>query len=382
MASTRVEELRKRLEKEPGSRLFAQLAEELRKDGHLVEAIRVSRDGLAKHANYPSARMTLARCLFDSGDLGGARRELEQVVAAVPDNLLAQRLLGESCEGLGDFAAAVDAYRAALKFSPGDKALSAKIEETQRRAAEAAARAKPAPSIADMENRFAGDEGEGAEPPPLALVEAEEEFEIERSGEALAATLPPPSRPVPAPPPAAAPAAGVVTPAPSPVLVGPTEEVVFEFDDAAPQPEAPPTFEPVFRPLDEAEPPAAPAEVEDFAQTLAPSVAAYPAAFESTLPATLPGVELPQAVAASLASPTLAELYFGQGAYDRAIETYEEVLRREPGNDAARRRLAEIGALVAEQALAAESAEPADRRAVLMRTIARLEGLLAAVGRR
>ncbi len=366
--------------------MFAQLAEELRKDGQLVEAIRVSREGLGKHPNYPSARMTLARCLFDSGDLSGARRELEQVVAAAPDNLLAQRLLGESCEGLGEFAAALDAYRAALKFSPGDKALGAKIEETQRRATEAAARAKPAPSIADMENRFAGDEGEAAEPRPLALVEAEEQFEIERSGEALAATLPPPSRPAPAAAPPAAPPIRAVTAPPAPVVASPAEEVVFDFDDVAPAPPAAASFEPVFRPLDgDGEPTAlgaAPAEVEEFAQTLAPTVPTYPAAFESPLPATLPGVELPQSVAATLASPTLAELYFGQGAYDRAIETYEEVLRREPGNDAARRRLAEIGALVAEQALAAESAEPADRRAVLMRTIARLESLLAAVGRR
>ena len=378
MVSARVEELRKRLEKDPGSRMFAQLAEELRKDGQLVEAIRLSREGLAKHPNYPSARMTLARCLFDSGDLRGARGELEQVVAAAPDNLLAQRLLGESREGLGEFAAAGDAYRAALKFSPGDKTLGAKLEEAQRRAAELAARAKPGPSIADMENRLAGDEE--AEPPPLALVGAEEQFEIERGGEALAATLPPPSR---------GPAAGLALPAPppaAPVRVGSAEELVFEFDDAGPEPAAPAVFEPVFRRLDEEAPPgaaaASAAEVEDFAQTLAPSVPAHPAPFESALPATLPGVELPMALAASLASPTLAELYFGQGAYDRAIETYEEILRREPSNDAARRRLAEIGALVAERALAAESAEPADRRAVLMRTIARLEGLLAAVGRR
>ena len=60
----RIEELRKRLEKEPASRLFAQLAEELRKEGELAEAIRVCREGLQKHPNYPSARMTLGRALL------------------------------------------------------------------------------------------------------------------------------------------------------------------------------------------------------------------------------------------------------------------------------------------------------------------------------
>lgn len=381
-ASARITELRKRLEKDPGSRLFAQLAEELRKEGQLVEAVRVSRDGLAKHPTYPSARMTLARCLFDSGDLEGARAELEQVVAAAPDNILAQRLLGESREGLGELTAAAEAYRAALRFSPGDKGLSTRLEETERRAAELSARARPAAAIADMENRFAASEGGADEPPPLKLVEAEEEFEIERSGEALEATLPPAPRPDRSPAP---PVSRRGTPAPPPA--GPAEELVFDFEADAPAPAAAATFEPVFRPLDEAGAAGSPeaALVEELDGRLpapAPEVPAYPAAFQSSLPATVPGVPLAEVAGGSLASPTLAELYFKQGAHDRAIETYEEVLRREPGNDAARRRLAQIGALVAEQVLAAETPEPADRRAVLMRTIARLEGLLAAVGRR
>ena len=63
----RIDDLRKRLDRDPGSRLFAQLAEELRKDGELEEAIRVCRQGLQKHPAYPSARMTLGRALLDTG---------------------------------------------------------------------------------------------------------------------------------------------------------------------------------------------------------------------------------------------------------------------------------------------------------------------------
>jgi len=98
----RVEELRKRLEKDPGSRLFAQLAEELRKDGQLEEAIGVCRTGLQKHPSYPSARITLARALIDSGDLEAARTELEAVLQGAPDNILARKLLDECREALGD----------------------------------------------------------------------------------------------------------------------------------------------------------------------------------------------------------------------------------------------------------------------------------------
>src|SRR4029453_13875041 len=73
-ANPRIDDLRKRLEKDPQSRLFAQLAEELRKAGELSEAIGVSRGGLQKHPTYPSARMTLGRAPMDSGYAhGGAR---------------------------------------------------------------------------------------------------------------------------------------------------------------------------------------------------------------------------------------------------------------------------------------------------------------------
>ena len=60
MANPRIDDLRKKLDREPASRLFAQLAEELRKEGDLAEAVRVARQGLSHHPNYPSARMTLA----------------------------------------------------------------------------------------------------------------------------------------------------------------------------------------------------------------------------------------------------------------------------------------------------------------------------------
>jgi hypothetical protein len=99
--STRLDDLRKRLEKDPGSRLFAQLAEELRKEGQLEEAITVCRIGLQKHPNYPSARITLGRALMDSGDPAAARAELETVVQGAPDNILARKLLDECLASLG-----------------------------------------------------------------------------------------------------------------------------------------------------------------------------------------------------------------------------------------------------------------------------------------
>jgi hypothetical protein len=97
----------------------------------------------------------------------------------------------------------------------------------------------------------------------------------------------------------------------------------------------------------------------------------------------------PAREADELTSSTLAELYFNQGFTDKAVEVYRQLLQREPGNERGRTRLAELEAL--EQRLEEEEARaappegggPADgaaaRRQAIERTIARLEGLLAAL---
>jgi Tetratricopeptide repeat len=96
--------------------------------------------------------------------------------------------------------------------------------------------------------------------------------------------------------------------------------------------------------------------------------------------------EVPPAMPFS--SPTLAELYFQQGLLERAVEVYRQLVQEEPGNDRARRRLAEVEALVAAAAsdlpvpAGGEGDERAARRHVLERTIELLEGLLAVVRRR
>ena len=142
--TTRTAELRRKLEKDPGSRLFAQFAEELRKEGRHEEAINVARKGLEKNPNYPSARLTLARSLQDSGRPGEARPELELVVKASPDNILAGRLLGEVLEELGQFPEAIAQFEKTLRFAPGDKAIVEKIAAVRVRM-QASAAPPPAP---------------------------------------------------------------------------------------------------------------------------------------------------------------------------------------------------------------------------------------------
>jgi tetratricopeptide (TPR) repeat protein len=91
----RLDELRRRVEKDPASFAFASLAEELRKTGDYDEAVRVCRTGLERHPTYLSARVTLGRTLLALQQYGDARTEIEYVLHAAPDNLLALKCLSE-----------------------------------------------------------------------------------------------------------------------------------------------------------------------------------------------------------------------------------------------------------------------------------------------
>jgi tetratricopeptide (TPR) repeat protein len=92
---SRIEELRRRVQRDPASIAFAQLAEEHRRAGQLEEAIGVARNGLMQHPAYLSARVTLGRALLELGQLDEAAAEFEFVVQAAPDNLTAVRQLAE-----------------------------------------------------------------------------------------------------------------------------------------------------------------------------------------------------------------------------------------------------------------------------------------------
>jgi predicted Zn-dependent protease len=93
--SPRIENLRRRIQEDPASLVFAPLAEELRRAGRVQEAIRVCRTGLAIHPEYLSARATLGRALLDLGQLDDAHAELSAVLAAAPEHLSAIRGIAE-----------------------------------------------------------------------------------------------------------------------------------------------------------------------------------------------------------------------------------------------------------------------------------------------
>jgi tetratricopeptide (TPR) repeat protein len=125
--SARVEELRRRLGKDPGSLAFAQLAEELRREGSFREAIQISRAGLDHHPTYWSARVTLGRALLALDRLDDAHGELSAVLRAAPENLAALRGLAELHERRGERDAALAHYEAAWSLARHDPDLAAHV---------------------------------------------------------------------------------------------------------------------------------------------------------------------------------------------------------------------------------------------------------------
>lgn len=386
MADSRIDDLRRRLERDPGSRLFAQLAEEYRKAGNHADAIRIARAGLAQHPAYPSARLTLGRALLESGDLAGARAELETALRDAPDNILASRFLGQTLEALGELGPALEQLQKTLRLAPGDRQLETQIVSLQTRL-----RTPPPPPVEEPlaptirirphgEPGFWGRRAGGPPPlPPMAPPLATPPV-VQAAAGAPAVAEPPP--PQPGPPPAApfavterlpaavasayetdvaptlptaqSPSFGLVDETALPTLppgAVAAEEMVFE-------PEPPPLPEPVAEPEPVPEPVPEPA--------MAPSREAEAVPSEEPGP---PGD-------APFSSSTLAELYLKQGLVDRAADVYRQVLAEEPGNERARARLGEI------QAGGAAPPDRAARRRALERTIAGLEALLALVVQR
>ena len=90
---SRIADLERRVDLDPASIAFAQLAEEYRRAGRFDDAIRVCRAGLGKHPHYPSARLTLGRALLATGALDEALNELLAVASESPDNVAAIRAL-------------------------------------------------------------------------------------------------------------------------------------------------------------------------------------------------------------------------------------------------------------------------------------------------
>jgi tetratricopeptide (TPR) repeat protein len=125
----RIESLRRRVQQDPSSIAFAQLAEEYRRAGQLQDAVDTCRAGLEIHPAYHSARVTLGRAFLELSQFEDAQRELEQVLKSAPENLAAIKGLAEAHHQQGSLVAALEQYRAALAIARHDPELEHTVND-------------------------------------------------------------------------------------------------------------------------------------------------------------------------------------------------------------------------------------------------------------
>ena len=142
----RIEELRRRVQKDPASIAFAQLAEEYRRAGEYEEAAKICRAGLSKHPSDLSARVTLGRALIELGEHEDAQAELQHVLASAPENLAAIRGLAEIHQRRGNLPEALRQYQAALAIAKHDPELEESVHDLTRQLGRPHREAPPPPS--------------------------------------------------------------------------------------------------------------------------------------------------------------------------------------------------------------------------------------------
>jgi tetratricopeptide (TPR) repeat protein len=152
-AEARLAQLEERWQRDPGSRIFLQLAEELRRVGRLSRAIEVLRQGLELHPGYPSAQVALGRCLLEAGETRQAAEILEAALAHDPTQLVATKLAveahlrnGESTEA----RARLELYRLFNDRDDEIAALDARLRALESGERVTAAAAAPA-AVSDSE---------------------------------------------------------------------------------------------------------------------------------------------------------------------------------------------------------------------------------------
>lgn len=128
-------EYMRRYQEDPTSRVFAPLAEAYRRLGRLDEAIDICLEGIKHHPDFPGGRVALARCFLDKKRFAKAKDELEVVVGISPDNILAQRLLGDCYFNLKEIPRALHCYKIASVLSPEDIGLQDRVHRLEQQMA-------------------------------------------------------------------------------------------------------------------------------------------------------------------------------------------------------------------------------------------------------
>lgn len=321
--TSEITKLTERITRDPKSKLFVPLAEEYKKTGDIEMSIHVLTEGLKNNPGYVTAKSFLGRLLMEKGDLAGAQKEFGEVVKAIPDNLLAQRKLGDVYALQGSSSQALVHYKVAYSLNPADEEISSLISDLEagRSVTERLARPKPMPAPAET-----GKEKPGTVPQALAGTLAGGRTDAHAA----------PAHPLHAP------------------HGGETEEPeeVLAVEPLEPQASAESGTAGGFDFLAETGEQPAPAGTEqsvDFLE-MAAQGDVLPAAGEADKKSSGQAPQTPD----DFTTNTLAELYIAQGFYEKAIDIYDRMLAENPSSKPLQDKLARFRSLAGQAVPAGE----------------------------
>ncbi|HEX9305470.1 MAG TPA: tetratricopeptide repeat protein, partial [Thermoanaerobaculia bacterium] len=297
---SRIQDLKKRVEREPGSRFFVPLAEEYRKAGRLSQAIGALEDGLIAHPGYVAARVALARAYLEVGRVDESMTAFSKALADDPSNLVAAKALGDLHLSRGESIEALKRYLRYRGIS-GDRRVDALIARLQEETAPVTARSP---------------EADAPPPPPAFPLAPIEPLSLDNVPAALAEPFVPPGY-------------GPVSRAARGTDPHDISGVEYESPDglapaAAEQPTAVPSRD---RPLDSIASPRK-GDEEIVTRKIRLPEANWP--FEAPTPPPPPLAENPPSPQTE--GRTLADLYLEQGHYAEARELYAALLAESPGD--------------------------------------------------
>ena len=133
-----VRRLSEELAHDPGSRVFVQLGETLRRQGQRELALKVTLRGLERHPHLADAHDLLARISADSGDIERAFDEWDMVLRLSPGHLGALKGMGFICFHRERFSDAERYLAAAAASDPGDEDVASALQHVRAAHAEAA----------------------------------------------------------------------------------------------------------------------------------------------------------------------------------------------------------------------------------------------------
>lgn len=323
-----IRELQKRVEREPGSRYFVPLAEELRKAGRLADAIAALEAGLVAHTGYVAARIALARAYLEGGRIEDSMAAFSRALADDPSNLVAAKALGDLHLSRGESLEALKRYRLYRAIS-GERRLDGVIDRLEGEtspSADVAQGAPPQPPPPPSSGPSAANPAEHYTPPP----ELAQPFPMRQPGFDAA------HRPTD---PHDISGISYERPTDRPPLADSGEPEVlsrdFSLDALATAPRRPDDDEIVTRKI------RLPVAMWPFEAEPAPAPPAEPE---------LPATEVASVASSSPEEPsgrTLADLYFEQGHYREARRLYGELLAADESNEELRRLVGEAERLEA-----------------------------------